>query len=106
MRRAISVTLDEDNWLWLKGQAAANARGNVSAVLDRLVTVARGEGGAVMQAMKSVAGTIDLPADDSDLAGASAYVRGLFDHALRRPMVLKEDPPAAPRTRRNTKRRG
>src|SRR5262245_36666643 len=36
MKRAISVTLRDDNLLWLKGQAAATTGGNVSEVLDRL----------------------------------------------------------------------
>ena len=33
-------------------------------------------------AIRSVVGTIDLPADDPDLAGADAYVRALFDRSL------------------------
>ena len=103
MRRAISVTIEEDNLLWLKAQAAASARGSLSAVLDRLVGEARAQGrpGA---AMKSVAGTIDLPAGDPDLEQASAYVRALFEKSLRRPMVVKEDPPR--RRGRGRARRG
>ena len=103
MRRAISVTIDEDNLLWLKGQAAATSRGSVSAVLDRLVAEARAEGGTRMQTMKSVVGTIDLAADDADFEDASAYVRDLFERSLRRPMLVKED---RPKPKRRTRRRG
>ena len=97
------MTIDEDNLLWLKGQAAATSRGSVSAVLDRLVAEARAEGRTTMSAVKSVAGTIDLPADDPALRGASAYVWNLFDRSLQRPLLVKENPPPA---KRRAKRRG
>ena len=102
VRRPISVTIDEDNLLWLKAQAAATGRGSVSAVLDRLVAEARAEGRTIMNAVKSVAGTIDLPSEDPDLDGAPAYARELFDRSLRRPMPVKADPP---RPTRRPKRR-
>lgn len=102
MRHAVSVTIDEDNLLWLKAQAAASASGSLSAVLDRLVGDARAQG-RTSSAITSVAGTIDLPADDPELEGASAYVRGLVEHSLRRPMVVKKDPP---RRRGRSTRRG
>ena len=106
-RRPISVTIEEDNLLWLKAQAAATPRGSVSAVLDRLVADARVEGRMNMSAVKSVAGPIDLPADDPGLEGASAYMRDVFDWSLRRPMHVKEDGPLpAPPKRRSAKRRG
>ena len=41
MKHAVSMTLSVDNVLWLKGQAAASARGSVSDVVDRLVLEAR-----------------------------------------------------------------
>ena len=97
------MTIEEDNLLWLKAQAAASPRGSVSAVLDRLVADARVEGRMNLSAVNSVAGTIDLPADDPDLDGAASYVRDLFDRSLRRPILVKEEPPPA---RRPTKRRG
>jgi hypothetical protein len=94
MRRAISITIEEDNLLWLKAQAAASAKGSVSEILDRLVGEARAEGRTGGAAIRSVAGTIDLPADDPDLEKASAYVRAVFENSARRPMVVKETPPA------------
>ena len=55
-----------------------------------------------MNAITSVAGTIDLPSEDPDLEGASTYVRDVFDRSLRQPMWGKEDPP---RSKRRPKRR-
>ena len=94
MKRAISVTIGEDNLLWLKGQAGASGRGSISAVIDRLVREARAGGRTDAAAIRSVVGTIDLPADDPDLAGADTYVRALFDKSLGRPMQVRERPPA------------
>jgi hypothetical protein len=90
MRKALSVTLDADNLLWLRGQAAATSRGNVSAVLNRIVEEARLSGRTEPAAIRSVAGSIDLPEDDPDLATADAYVRSLFAESARRPMLVRE----------------
>jgi hypothetical protein len=87
MRNAISITLRRDNLLWLKGQAAARTGGNVSELLDRLVADARANGDDA--AVRSVAGTIDLP-DDESLADADSHVRALFDRSLTRPMPARE----------------
>jgi len=101
MKRAVSVTIGEDNLLWLKGQAGASASGSVSEVIDRLIREARAGGRTDVAAIRSVVGTIDLPADDPDLTGANAYIRSLFDESLGRPMQVRERPPA-----RKAKRRG
>ena len=90
MRRAVSVTLKADNLLWLRAQAAANPSSSVSAVLDRLVTDARAAGRTDAASIRSVRGTIDLPADDPNLEGADAFVRTLFDKSARRPMAVKD----------------
>lgn len=82
------MTLEEENVLWLKGQAAATGKGSVSEVVDALVTKARTEGRG---AVASVAGTIDLPEDD-DLEAADAYVRNLFEASVRRPLLVRETP--------------
>lgn len=100
MKRAISVTVEEDNLVWLKGQAGASTGGSVSEVIDRLVREARMSGRTDAAAIRSVVGSIDLPHDDGDLAGADSYVRALFDRSLTRPMVVKARPPARQRTRR------
>ena len=102
MRKAVSVTLDEDNVLWLKAQAAASAKNSVSEVLDRLVTDARAQGKGDDAAIRSVVGTIDLPPDD-DLQRADGYVRGLFERSLSRPMLVRE---SGPPRRKKRKPRG
>lgn len=101
MKRAVSVTLQEDNLLWLRGQAAASASGSLSEVLDRLVHDARTSGRTDAAAIRSVVGTIDLPPGDPDLSAADSYVRALFDASLRRPMLVKEKAPRY-KTRKKT----
>lgn len=101
MKRAISVTIDEDNLLWLRGQAGASASGSVSEVVDRLIGEARAGGRTDAAAVRSVVGSIDLPRDDEDLAGADGYVRAVFDRSLARPIAVRGRPPV-----RKTKRRG
>ena len=75
MRQAVSITLDADNLLWLRAQAAATSRGSLSAVLDRIVEEARLGGRTEPSAIRSAAGTIDLPEDDPDLEKADARRR-------------------------------
>ena len=81
MRKPVSVTLQHDNLLWLKGQAAATSRGSLSEILDRLVTEARTAGRGDAAAIRSVKGTIDLPPDfltrDADIR-ASGLVRVIW----------------------------
>src|SRR3954451_246645 len=92
MKAAISITLHGDNLVWLRGQAAAKTRGNLSEVVDTLVRDARKAGRTDLAAVKSVVGTIDLP-DDEALAEADSQVRALFDRSLGRPMLVREAPP-------------
>lgn len=99
MRKAISLTLSEDNLLWLRAQAARTARGSVSDVLDRIVGEARASGRVDPATMRSVTGTIDLPEDDPDLSGADAYIRAMFAASAQQPMLVKEEP-ARSRTRK------
>lgn len=102
MRKAISITLTEDNLLWLRGQAAQTARGSVSELLDRIVGEARTAGWADAATVRSVIGSIDLPDDDPDLAAADAYVRSIFSASSQRPMLVREG--AAPRRRKKAQR--
>jgi hypothetical protein len=86
-RRAISVTLESDNVIWLKGRAGSTGE-SVSALLDQIVTTARKEmrpGSA-----RSVAGTIDIDSSDPLLERADAAVRALFDASLGRPVIARE----------------
>ena len=93
MRRPVSVTLGEDNLLWLRARAGTTARGSLSEVLDRLVSDARESGRVDAAGIRSVRGTIDLPDDDPALEGADAYIRAQFEKSVRRPALVK-DPPA------------
>ena len=101
-KRSISVTIDESNLLWLRGRGYG--RGNLSAALDDLITAARAGQLAMPAPVRSVVGTIDLPADDPTLDRADDVIRDLFARSLSRPMMVKESKPS-PRLRR-TKRHG
>ena len=86
-KKALSVTLDADNVLWLKGQAAVRS---VSEVLDELVHEARHGGKVGAASVRSVRGTIDLPQDDPDLTAADEWIRAYFDRSMSRPIAVKE----------------
>lgn len=106
-RRAVSVTLDEGNLTWLRGRARVEAEGNLSELLDRLVTKAR-TGTDAPQSIRSVVGTVQIPIDDPDLSRARAAVRALFEASLSRPIHIREaaEPlKGKPRAGRSTPRR-
>ena len=90
-KRAISVTLDADNLVWLKARAGAAGLRSVSELIDHLVTEARKAG--TSGAVRSVVGTIDIDASDPSLDQADRAVRAMFDASLRRPMVVREVSP-------------
>lgn len=102
MRKPVSVTLEHDNLLWLKGQAAATERGSVSEVLDQIVTEARLAGRAGSTSVRSVRDSIDLPDDDPDLLGADAYIRYAFDRSVTRPMLVRETAGRVPKRRKSS----
>jgi hypothetical protein len=103
-KRAISLTLEETNLLWLRGRA--RGRGNLSGAVDDLITAARMGGPGAAIAARSVAGTIDLAADDPRLERADAAIRDLFAQSLARPMRVAESTPAyEPSARRKQSRR-
>jgi hypothetical protein len=100
MRKAISITLSEDNLLWLRGQAGRSARGSVSDVLDRIVSEARVSGRIDADAVRSVVGTVDLPDDDPGLEKANGYIRALFVASAQQPMLVRE------RSKRASRKKG
>ena len=102
-KKAVSVTLDIANVLWLKGRARMS-RGNVSDALDKLITQAR-TGGKAVGPWPSVVGMVDL-GDDPDLLKADAAVREWFDEYLSKPFEVNEDPPASGRRITAKKPRG
>ena len=79
-KRAVSVTLDADNLVWLRAQAGA--RRNVSRIVNELVGEARAAGRRFGAVTRSVAGTVDLRRFDP--AAADQEVRARFDAALCR----------------------
>ena len=104
-KRAVSVTLDEANLLWLKGQGYGH--GNLSAAVDDLITAARAGRFGVPMAVRSVVGTIDLAVDDPELERADSVVRGLFAASLARPLWVSESrAPYEPARRKRSRRRG
>jgi len=97
-KKAVSVTLGDENVLWLKARAAARNGRGVSEILDELVTAARAS--APAGAVRSVVGTIDIAADDPGLDGADAYVRTTFDRSVARPFAVREHLPVSGGRRR------
>jgi 3-hydroxyacyl-CoA dehydrogenase len=104
-KNAISVTLDTDNLLWLRGRAAAAGSGNLSETLDALVTDARLAGRVPEAAIRTVVDTIDIAADDPDLSGADDVIRAVFDRSLARLAVAREALPRRAMRRAARKRR-
>jgi hypothetical protein len=87
-KHPVSITLDADNLVWLRGRTASQKRRSLSETLDDLVTAARTD--ALGSGSRSVIGTIDIAADDPGLDQADAYVRGEVAASLARPLVVRE----------------
>jgi hypothetical protein len=77
-KRAISVTLQEENLVWLRGQSRAARHRSVSETLDRLITEARSRGGEGAALVRSVRDTIRISDGDPQLLQADAAIRALF----------------------------
>lgn len=88
-KQPVSVTLERDNLLWLRGRATSRKRKSLSDALDEILTTAR-MGGMAADAARSVVGTIDIAADDPDLEAADEHVRGQFAASLARPLLVRE----------------
>ena len=91
-KQPVSVTLDQDNLLWLRGRLAGRKRRSLSDALDEVITAAR-LGGLGANEIRSVVGTIDIAAGDPLLERADAYVRGEFDRSLGRSNLVREGGP-------------
>jgi hypothetical protein len=91
-KKAVSVTLDEMNLLWLKGRSRISSGGNLSEELDKLITAARFGKGGVVPVVRSAVGMVDL-SDDPDLEKADAAVRAMWDEYLAKVSVMAEDAP-------------
>jgi hypothetical protein len=98
MKKPISITVEAENLMWLKGQAAVRTKGNVSELIETLIRDARTGGQMDPAAITSVVGSIDLPDDDA-LGEADSYVKAMFERSLTRPMLVRETPPKRPARR-------
>jgi hypothetical protein len=87
----VSVTLDIDNLMWLRGRMASRKRRSLSDALDEIVTAAR-VGATGLEPARSVVGTIRIGDDDPALQQADAYVRARFASSLGRPLAVHEAP--------------
>ena len=104
-KKAVSVTLENTNLLWLRSRTVALKGRSVSETLDDLVTAAR-TGGAAPIVARSIAGTADIADDDAGLDRADAYLREVFSTSLAQPFLVRESPQPAPRKRLQGRRRG
>jgi hypothetical protein len=82
-KRALSVTLQPENILWLRGRARADGRRSLSETLDRLVAEVRA-GGKAPSLVRSVVGNIRIDESKGDLAAAGRTLRGLFATSLEK----------------------
>jgi hypothetical protein len=90
-KQPLSVTLEEDNVIWLRARAASAKRRSLSDTLDHVVTTAR-LGGAPGE-RRSVVGTVDLAPDDPGLDRADETLQRLFETSVSRPWLVRESPP-------------
>lgn len=88
-KHAISVTLERENWVWLKGRSRVVGARGISEILDQLVSEARGRVPGVVR--RSVVGTIDIGDEDPLLDQADAALRDIYRASLARPIVVKEE---------------
>lgn len=104
-KKALSVTLDEANVLWLKGRARI-AGGNVSDALDKLITNARAGRSRPLGAAPSVVGMVDLT-DDPDLSKAEAVIKEHWaEYWAKLDFEVNEALPTKPGPVKAKKRRG
>ncbi len=89
-KTGISVTLRDDNLLWLKGRTRATGARSLSETLDAIVSAARAGGPYPAEGARSVAGTVDIAADDPNLDHADAYIRDLFGASIAQPFRVRE----------------
>jgi hypothetical protein len=85
-KKAVSITLEAGNLLWLRGRATVLAGGSLSAAVDQLIAEARAGRLGASEVPLSVVGTIDVP-DEEALASATAQLRALFAGSLNRGMA-------------------
>ncbi|MEW6323296.1 MAG: hypothetical protein AB1635_19675 [Acidobacteriota bacterium] len=103
-KKAISLTLDESNLLWLNGRARVVAGGSLSEAVDQLIAEARSGRLGAAEPSRSVVGTIDLP-EDEELRKGAKDVSAWFRRSLSRPLFAPADRPRARTSRSSPKRK-
>ena len=104
-KKAISVTLEELNLLWLRDQTIRKKARNFSDAIDQLLTDARLRSWGPPRPSRSIVGMIEIPADDPDLEKAQEAVQGAFDRSLdRTALMLRESTTPFGRSRRKARR--
>ena len=101
-KKAISVTLSQENLLWLRAQAAARGKKSVSETLDQLLEQAR-TGESVKSASQSVRGMIRVAPSDQELREADREIRAQFRRSLESfdtEMRARRRPKRRPKTKR------
>lgn len=88
-KRPLSITLEADNLIWLRGRAASRKRRSLSETIDEILTSVR-TGAQGVVSSRSVVGTVDLAADDPGLDRADSYIRGEIEASLARPSAVRE----------------
>ncbi len=103
-KKAISVTLSQENLLWLRAQAGARGKRSVSETLDQLLEEAR-TGSAVRVASRSAVGMIHISPSDPELREADREIRALFRRSLES-FDTETGVRRRPKRRQKTKRKG
>ena len=103
-KKAISVTLSQDNLLWLRAQAVAGGKKSVSETLDQILEQAR-TGASVKVASRSVRGLIRVAPSDQELREADREIRAQFRRSLES-FDTGTDARERPKQRRKMKRKG
>jgi hypothetical protein len=94
-KKAISLTLQTENLLWLHAQSIRSGR-SASDVLDAVIRQARGATALETTPAPSIAGSIRIDDRDPELLGADTALRRLFEGSLHRSRA-PEQGRAAPR---------
>lgn len=102
-KRAISLTLETTNLLWLKGRAQVLAGGSLSGAVDQLINEARAGRLGTGAPVRSVIGTIDVP-DDVALAAGGDALRNLFAGSLKT-FAAEHEPRVSPRPAKRARRK-
>jgi hypothetical protein len=102
-KRAISITLDAENLLWLRAQTRLRGARSVSETVDTLIREARAARSSSAASIRSVVGTIRIAASDPDLAGADQEIGEMFKASLERELPTGAKKPMRRPRRRATR---